>query len=85
MSEVEKKIDECINEIKPYRIYTSQADFAISVLNEIKRLVKDLNEENIQKALGIVAELYKEAQPYANFLPTTNANLKFIKDWLEKK
>jgi hypothetical protein len=85
MSEVEEKIRECLAEIEPFSIFAPEIEQAARALRDLENLVKDLTKENIEKALRMVAEFYQEALPYSNYLPTTVSNLKFIKEWLEKK
>lgn len=85
MSEIEKKIDECIEEVSQYRFFSAEAEMAIKSFEELKKQLKNLSRENIDAIIRGVEEGYRAALPYAGFLPTTVANLKFIKEWLEKK
>lgn len=85
MSEVESKIKECIAEIEPYRAYASEIDLAVEALGEVDSLTKDLNEENRKRALEIVTEFLNRTAAYQSYIPRTASNLKFIKEWLEKR
>jgi len=85
MSEVDKKITECIEEIMSYRSYAaSEVDRIVNSLKKIDNFVNNFNEENVEKALKIVTGLYQEVASYSSYIPTTVNNLKFIKEWLEK-
>ncbi|MEM2792352.1 MAG: hypothetical protein QW099_04870 [Candidatus Bathyarchaeia archaeon] len=85
MSEIEEKIDECIEELSQYRFFSAEAEMAIKNFEELKKQLKNLSRENIDGIIRGIEEGYTVALPYAGFLPTTVANLKFIKEWLEKK
>ncbi|MBO3842586.1 hypothetical protein KEJ27_03415 [Candidatus Bathyarchaeota archaeon] len=85
MSEIEKKIDECIEELSQYRFFSAEAEMAIKNFEELKKQMKNLSRENIDDIIRGVEEGYRASLPYSGFLPTTVANLKFIKEWLEKK
>ncbi|MCW4037916.1 MAG: hypothetical protein NWF13_04180 [Candidatus Bathyarchaeota archaeon] len=85
MSEITQKIKECVSEIESYS-YDAQ-DLTVPAVNSLKeceKLIDNLNEENREKALKIVARLYQQALAYSEFVPTSVSNLKFIKDWLEQ-
>jgi len=84
MSEVEAKIDECIAELKPYRMFSSEASNAIKSLETLKEQLKNLTKENIDEVIRGVDEGYRGSLAYANFIPKTVENLKFIKEYLEK-
>jgi hypothetical protein len=85
MSEVETKINECVEEIMSYRSYAaSEVDRMVNSLKEAKNLVTSVNEKNVEKALTMVARLYQEVASYSDYIPTTVNNLKFIKEQLEK-
>jgi hypothetical protein len=85
MSEVETKINECIDEIMSYRSYAaSEVDRMVNSLKEIANCVKNPTEENEEKALTKVTGLYQEVASYSSYVPTTANNLKAIKEWLEK-
>jgi hypothetical protein len=85
MSEVDKKITECVEEIMSYRSYAaSEVDRIVNSLKKIENLVNNFNEENVEKALKIVTGLYQEVASYSSYIPTTVNNLKFIKERLEK-
>lgn len=52
MSEVDKKITECVEEIMSYRSYAvSEVDRIINSLKKIENFVNNFNEENVEKAL----------------------------------
>ena len=85
MSEIEAKIKECIAEIAPYRFFSAEIDLAVKALKEVDDLAKNLNEENREKALGIVTEFLNRTVAYSSYIPRTASNLKFVKDWLEKQ
>ena len=85
MSEIEKKIDECIGELSQYRYFSTEAEVAIRSFEKLKEQIKNLTRENIDEVLRGVEEGYRKSLAYANFVPKTVANLKFIKEWLEKK
>jgi hypothetical protein len=85
MSEVDKKINECVKEIMSYRSYAaSEVDRIVNSLKEIKNFIHDFTEENEEKAKKMVSRLYLEVASYSSYIPTTVNNLKSIKDWLEK-
>lgn len=48
-------------------------------------MLRNLNKENAQQILDIVNEMIRQGQPYSSFIPRTIENLKFIREWLEKK
>ncbi len=85
MSEVEEKIDECIAELKPYRMFSSEVNNAIKGLEILKEQLKNLTKENIDEVLKGVEEGYRGSLAYSNYIPKTVANLRFIKEYLEKK
>ena len=85
LSEIPKKIKECISEIESYSY--DAPDLTVPAVNSLKdceKLVDNLNEENREKALKIVNRLYQQALAYSEFVPTSVSNLKYIKDWLEQ-
>lgn len=84
MSEVEYKIDECIAELKPYRMFSSEASNAIKGLEMLKEQLKNITKENIDEIIKGVEEGYRGSLAYANFIPKTVENLRFIKEYLEK-
>jgi hypothetical protein len=85
MSEIEEKIDECIAEIKPYRMYSSEVNNAIKSLETLKEQLKNITKENIDEVIRSVEEGYRGSLAYASYIPKTVENLKFIKEYLEKK
>jgi hypothetical protein len=85
VEEVIKKIDECIQELDRYKYFSSEAWTAIDYLGKVKNMLRNLNKENAQQILGIVNEMIRQGQPYSSFIPKTMENLKFIREWLEKK
>jgi len=85
MSEVEKKIRECITELDPYKFFAPEIEQAVKALNELEGLVKNPSKENVEKAKAIATQLYQSASPYASYIPTTVTNMKFVLEWLEKK
>lgn len=85
MSEVEGKIDECIAELKQYRFFSAEADNAIRGLEELKGQLRNLTKENIDGVLRGVEEGYRASLAYSGYVPKTVENLKFIKEWLERK
>jgi hypothetical protein len=85
LSEITKKIKECVSEIEYYSYDAPDLTVpAVNSLKECEELINNLNEENREKALKIVARLYQQARAYSEFVPTSVSNLKYIKDWLEK-
>ena len=85
MSDVAKKINECVEEIMSYRSYAaSEVDRMVNSLKEVQKLVTNVNEKNVEKALTMVTGLYQEVASYSDYIPTTVNNLKFIKEQLEK-
>ena len=85
MSEIPKKIKECISEIESYSYEAPDLTVpAVNSLKDCETLLDNLNEENREKALKIVARLYQQALAYSEFVPTSVSNLKYIKDWLEQ-
>jgi len=85
LSEITKKIKECVSEIEYYN--SDAPDITIPAVNSLKeceKLINNLNEENIEKALKVVTRLYQQARAYFEFVPTSVSNLMYIKDWLEK-
>ena len=85
LSEITEKIKECVSEIESYSY--DAPDLTVPAVNSLKKcekLVDNLNEENREKALKIVARLYQQALAYSEFVPTSVSNLKYIKDWLEQ-
>jgi hypothetical protein len=85
VEEVIKKIDECIQELDRYKYFSSEAWTAIDYLGKVKNMLRNLNKENAQQILSIVNEMIRQGQPYSSFIPRTIENLKFIREWLEKK
>ena len=85
LSEIPKKIKECVSEIESYSYDAPDLTVpAVNSLKECEKLVDNLNEENREKALRIVARLYQQALAYSEYVPTSVSNLKHIKDWLEQ-
>lgn len=85
MQELEEKIEECIAELKPYRMFSSEATNAIKGLEQLKEQLKNLTKENIDEVIRGVEEGYRGSLAYSNYIPKTVANLKFIKEWLESR
>ncbi|MEM2930197.1 MAG: hypothetical protein QW797_05000 [Thermoproteota archaeon] len=85
MSELEEKINECISELKPFRMFSSEASNAIKGLEALKEQLRNLTKENIDEVLKGVEEGYRGSLAYSNYIPKTVENLKFIKEYLEKK
>ena len=84
MSEITKKIKECVSEIEYYNYDAPDLTVpAVKSLKECEPLVDDLTEENREKALKIVARLYQQALAYSEYVPTSVSNLRYIKEWLE--
>lgn len=83
--EVEKKIEECIEELSRYKYFSSEAQTAIETFEELKNQVRNLTRENIDDVIRGVEEYYRRSLSYSGFIPKTVENLKFIKEWLEKK
>lgn len=87
MSEVERKIRECVMEFELYRPYApTEVDQVINSLKEIGNLISDLDSKKMEKALGMVIELYRrlEGKWYSDYIRTTINNLDFTREWLEK-
>ena len=84
LPEVQMKIKQCIAELEPYRIFSSDIEQAIGALKEIENLTSNPNRENLEKALEIVTEFYEGAEEYSSYIPTTISNLGFVRKWLEK-
>jgi hypothetical protein len=85
LSEITQKIKECVSEIESYSYDAPDLTVpAVNSLKECEKLIDNLNEENREKALKIVARLYQQALAYSEFVPTSVNNLKYIKDWLEQ-
>jgi len=84
LSEVQKRIRECIAEIELYAPFSPDVRSAIDDLREIENLITNPDRENVEKGLRIVTEYYERAQVHSSYVPTTTSNLKFIKEWLEK-
>ena len=83
--EVEKKIDECIEELSRYRYFSSEVETAIESFKKLKKQIKNLTRENIDDVIRGVEEGYRGSLAYSGFIPKTVENLRFIKEWLEKK
>jgi hypothetical protein len=85
LSEITKKIKECVSEIESYNYDAPDLTVpAVNSLKECEKLVDNLTEENREKALKIVNRLYQQALAYSEYVPTSVSNLKYIKDWLEE-
>ncbi len=85
MSEIEKKIDECIEELSYYKHLSPEVEEAIRGFERLKERLRNLTRENIDDILRIVELSYQRSQAYSHFIPKTVANLKYIKEWLERK
>ncbi len=85
MSEVEEKINECIEELSQYKYFSTEVEVAIKAFERLKEQMRNLTRENIDEVLRGVEEGYRRSLAFADYIPRTVANLKFIKDWLEKK
>jgi hypothetical protein len=85
MSEIEAKINECIEELSRYRFFSREVEEAIGNFKKLKEQIKNLTRENIDYIISGVEEGYRSSLPYSGFIPKTVANLKFIKEWLENK
>lgn len=84
-SEVEQKIDECIAELSKFKAISPDARAAIENLERLKGQIKSLTKQTADELIRVLEEQYKRSAAYASFIPKTVANLKFIKEWLEKK
>lgn len=84
-SEIEVKIDECIKEISQYRYFSPEVETAIKSFERLKEAIKNLSRENIDEFIRGVDEAYRSSQTYSSIIPKTVENLRFIKEWLEKK
>lgn len=85
ISEIEKKIDECIAELSRFSGFSPQVKQAIEGLEKLKEEIKSLNRQKAEEILKIIEEYQKRSASYAFFIPRTVENLKYIKQWLEKK
>jgi L-fucose isomerase-like protein len=85
MSEIEDKINECIEELSRYRYFSREVEEAIKNFEKLKEQIKNLNRENIDYVISGVEEGYRSSLPYSGFIPKTVGNLKLIKEWLESK
>ncbi|GEM_PF-611510 len=85
IEEIRKKIDECIEELSRYIFFSPEARTAIDYLEKLKEQLKNLTKQNAQELIKVIDEMYKKAQVYAYFIPKTIENLRFIREWLEKK
>uniref|UniRef100_A0A7C5TGU3 Uncharacterized protein n=1 Tax=Ignisphaera aggregans TaxID=334771 RepID=A0A7C5TGU3_9CREN len=85
IEEVRKKIDECIEELSRYKFFSPEAWSAIDYLEKLKEQLKNLTKQSAQELIKVIDEMYKKAQVYASFIPKTIENLRFIREWLEKK
>lgn len=85
VSEVEKKIDECIAELSRYKLISADARAAIENLERLKGQIKSLTKQTVDELIKLLDEQQRRAAAYASFIPKTVANLKFIREWLEKK
>jgi DNA repair exonuclease SbcCD ATPase subunit len=82
---IKRKIDECIQELNRFKMFSSEARSAIEYLERLKAMLGDLNKQKAQEAIKTFEEMYRRAQPYAMFIPKTMESAKLIKEWLEKK
>jgi hypothetical protein len=85
LSEIPKKIKECVSEIESYSY--DAPDLTVPAVNSLKdceKLLDTVTEENREKALKIISRLYQQALAYAEYVPTSVKNLKYIKEWLEQ-
>ncbi|MBS7653940.1 MAG: hypothetical protein QXR06_00840 [Candidatus Bathyarchaeia archaeon] len=85
MSEIEDKINECIEELSRYKYFSREVGEAIENFEKLKEQIKNLTKENFNDIISGVEEGYRSSLPYSGFIPKTVANLKFIKEWLENK
>jgi hypothetical protein len=85
VEEVIRRIDESIQELSRYKLFSQDVRVAIEFLERMKSEVRSLSKEKAQQLLAAVNEMYRQAQNYASFIPRTVENAKFIKEWLEKK
>jgi len=84
-AEIEKRIDECIQELSRYKAMSPAAAAAIQNLERMKEQIKSLTKQTAQELISALDEQLKRSAGYASFIPKTIENLKFIKEWLEKK
>lgn len=84
-SEVEQKINECIAELSRFKAISPDARAAIENLEKLKEQIKKLTKQTADELIKMLDEQYKRSAAYASFIPKTVANLKFIREWLEKK
>jgi prefoldin subunit 5 len=85
VEEVVKKIDECIQELGRFAAFSPDAKAAVEYLTKMKAEVESLTKQKAEQMLKDISEWERKAQAYAAFLPKTIPNLKFIKEWLQKK
>jgi len=85
VEEVVKKIDECIQELSRFAGFSPDAKAAVEYLTKAKAEVGSLTKQKAEQILKDISEWERRAQAYAAFLPKTISNLKFIKEWLQKK
>jgi archaellum component FlaC len=84
-AEIEKRIDECIQELSRFKAFSPEARAAIENLERLKGQVKSLSKQMAQELMKMIDEQLKRSSAYASFIPKTIENLKFIRSWLEKK
>jgi len=82
---IKRKIDECIQELSRFKMFSPEARSAVEYLEKMKTVLGDLNKQKAQEIIKAFEEMHRRAQPYAAFIPKTMENTKFIKEWLEKK
>ncbi|MEM1580986.1 MAG: hypothetical protein QXK89_00530 [Candidatus Bathyarchaeia archaeon] len=84
-SQIENKINECIEELSRYKYFSHEVEEAIESFKKLREQLKNLTKENIDEIINGVEEGYRSSLPYSGFIPKTVANLKFIKEWLESR
>ncbi len=85
IAEVEKRIDECIQELGRFKAISPEARAGIENLERLKGQIRSLTKQTAQELLKMIDEQLKRASAYAAFIPKTVENLKFIKEWLQKQ
>lgn len=74
-----------MEELSRYKYFSREVGEAIGNFEKLKEQIKNLTRENINDIVSGVEEGYRSSLPYSGSIPKTVANLKFIKEWLEKK
>ena len=75
VEEALREIDAIESIIRPYEYYTTDAANALRMLTTMKNLLREMNKENLEKALDLIKSLEDLGSMYRGYEPVEEASI----------